>query len=234
LRVGIIQPNYIPWRGYFDFIDDVDVFIYLDDVQYTKHDWRNRNKIKTSNGLLWITIPVLFSLNQHILIKDAKIDYNSNWIKKHIESIRFSYCKTPFFKDYSEEFFNILCEKHDTISELNVKINNWIMQKLDIKTKIGLSSEVKPEGTKTDKIIDCLKRIGATSYLSGPKAKDYLEIEKFKEAGICLEYKVYLYMEYPQLYGKFEPNVTVLDMLFNCGRDSRKYLKSMKGNEKAF
>ena len=232
MKVGIIQSNYIPWRGYFDLIDDVDLFIFYDDVQYAKHSWRNRNKIKTQNGLIWLTVPVLFSLNTGTLIQSAKIDYSSNWVKKHVDSIKFSYSKAPFFKMYSEDFFDILNQKFETISELNLNINKWIIEKLDIGTKIKMSSEFNGVGSKTDRLIDILTKARATSYLSGPAAKDYLEIEKFKKAGIDLEYKVYEYYEYPQRYGKFEPNVSVLDLLFNCGEDSKDYLKSLKPNEK--
>jgi hypothetical protein len=232
MKVGIIQSNYIPWRGYFDFIDDVDLFIFYDDVQYTKNDWRNRNKIKTSNGLIWLTVPVLFKLTEGTLIQDAKIDYRTDWIRKHMDSIRFSYCKSGFYKSYSEEFFELLNRRFETISELNVNICRWVMEKLDIATELKMSSEFHAVGSKTDRLIDIIKKAGATSYLSGPAAKNYLEVEKFKEAGIGLEYKTYEYLEYPQLHGKFEPSISMLDLLFNCGKDSRKYLKSIKPNEK--
>lgn len=232
MRVGIIQSNYIPWRGYFDFIDDVDLFIFYDDVQYTKNDWRNRNKIKTANGLIWLTVPALFKLAENTLIEDVKIDYKKDWVKKHIDSVRFSYSKSPYFKAYADEFFNILNKRFDTISGLNINVITWIMSELDIKTNIKMSSEFNAGGTKTDRLIDILKKAGATSYLSGPSAKSYLEVDKFREAGIVLEYKVYEYEEYPQLYGRFEPSVTVIDLLLNCGKDSRKYLKSLRPNEK--
>ena len=232
MKVGIIQSNYIPWRGYFDFIDDVDLFIFYDDVQYSKRSWRNRNRIKIPNGLIWLTVPVLINPNEGTLIQNVKINYRLDWIKKHMDSIKFSYGRAPFFKMYSEDFFDILNQKFETISELNLNINKWIIEKFDIDTKIKMSSEFNGVGSKTDRLIDILTKARATSYLSGPAAKDYLEIEKFKKAGIDLEYKVYEYYEYPQRYGKFEPNVSVLDLLFNCGEDSKDYLKSLKPNEK--
>ncbi len=231
MKLGIIQSNYIPWRGYFDFIDDVDMFIYYDDAQYRRHDWRNRNKIKTANGLSWLTVPVIFSLNNTTTIENAKIDYTKRWQDKHIESIRQSYSKAPFYEQFSEGFFNILRCGFQTISQLNVSINNWIMQQLEITTQIRMSSEFKAVGSKTDRLIDLLQKAGATSYVSGPAAKDYLEVAKFKAAGIGLEYKVYEYNQYHQLHGRFESNVSVLDLLFNCGKDSRKYLKSLKASE---
>lgn len=230
MRVGIIQSCYIPWRGYFDFIDDVDLFIFHDDLQYTKGDWRNRNKIKTPRGLVWVIVPVHYKSTSQ-LICETIIDYSQRWIKKTINQMADNYQTSPYFKTYSDEFFNILNQKYETISQLNININNWIMQTLNIKTEIRISSEFHPVGSKTDRLIDILKKVGATSYLSGPSAKDYIEVEKFKEAGIGLEYKVYEYQEYPQLHGPFEPHVSVLDLLFNCGPDSRKYLKSLTPNK---
>lgn len=233
MKAGVIQSNYIPWRGYFDFIDDVDLFIYLDDTQYTKRDWRNRNRIKTSSGLVWLTVPVIFSRHGDKLnIEDVPIDYSQRWINKHIESIKHAYSKAPFFSHYSDEFFNLLNQKFKYLSELNININNWIMKQLNIDTTIRMSSEYNACGAKTERLIDLLKKVGATTYLSGSAAKAYLDVEKFKEAGIGLEYKTYNYPEYPQQYGKFEPQVTILDLLFNCGEDSRNYLKSLNPNEK--
>lgn len=232
MKVGIIQSNYIPWRGYFDLIDDVDLFIFYDDVQYTKNDWRNRNRIKTANGLIWLTIPVLFKLSEKTSIQDAKIDYKKHWLRKHEDSILFSYAKAPFFKDYAEDLFSILNKKYVTISELNITLIKWIMQKININTEIKMSSEFRSTGIKTARLINILKQAGATSYLSGPSAKAYLDAKMFRTAGIDLEYKGYEYIEYPQLYGKFEPQVSIIDLLFNCGENSIEYLKSLSPNEK--
>lgn len=230
-KVGMIQSNYIPWRGYFDFIDDVDLFIFYDDVQYTRKDWRNRNKIKTPNGCLWLTVPVKFSMNQMILIQDAKIDYSQQWIKKHINSVRLAYSKALFFEKYFDEFEEILNRNYETISELNITLIRWCMKHLGINTELKMSSEIISEGHKTDRIIDILKKVKARSYVVGPAAKNYIEIEKFKKAEIALEFKEYFYQEYAQLHGNFEPHVSVLDLLFNCGEDSRKHLKSLQPNE---
>lgn len=232
MKVAIIQSNYIPWRGYFDIIDDVDFFIFFDSVQYTRHDWRNRNIIKTVNGTSWITVPVLFSLKDPTSIMDTRIDYKKKWIKKHTETIKQAYSKTAFLSDYFDEFVEILNIKHETISQLNISLIKWIMKKLSISTKTKLSSEFDLVDFKTDKIIHLLKQVGAETYISGPAGKNYLDSEKFKEADIQLEYKTYGYNEYNQLHGKFEPSVTILDLLFNCGSNSFKYLKSISSNER--
>jgi hypothetical protein len=226
----MIQSNYIPWRGYFDFIDDVDLFIFYDDVQYTHKDWRNRNKIKTPNGLMWLSVPVVH--DSSTLIQDAQISYESRWVDKHIRSLAIEYGKSPFFKLCAEEFFGILRNRPRTISDLNVAACRWAMHKLDITTKTMMSSEVGVAGDKFDRPLEILKKLGATSYLSGPTAKNYTDPQKFKEAGIGLEFKTYVYKQYPQLHGAFEPHVTILDLLFNCGASSRSYLKSLVPNER--
>ena len=230
MKVGIIQSNYIPWQGYFDFIDDVDLFIFHDDLQYTKCDWRNRNKIKTPRGLLWLSVPVKYPTTSQ-RICDTPIDYPQKWQRKHIGQIKTNYCHTPFYKLYVDEFCSIINRNFETISELNISLIKWCMSKLSIDTPLIMSSEFHPVGSKTDRLIDILQKANATTYLSGPKAKDYLEPKMFAAAGIQLQYKSYQYKDYPQLWGPFEPAVSVLDLLFNCGENSREYLKSLNENE---
>lgn len=230
MKVGMIQSNYIPWRGYFDFIDDVDLFVFYDDVKYTHKDWRNRNRIKTANGLLWLSVPVLH--DGSTLIQDARISYQDRWIDKHIRSISLSYAKSPYYKHYADEFFDVLNMRLTTISELNVAACKWVMAKLGITTRTRMSSEFNIAGEKFNRPLELLKCIGAAAYLSGPAAKPYTDPEMFREAHIALEYKSYVYREYPQLHGKFEPSVSVLDLLFNVGQDARSYLKSIRQNEK--
>ncbi len=228
MKVSIIQSNYIPWRGYFDFIDDMDLTIFYDDVQYTKNDWRNRNKLKTVNGTEWITVPVRsFSLSQ--LIQETPIDYRG-WEKKHKKQIIQWYAKARFFKQYRDELFTILEVNYETISELNITLCHWIMQKLEISTLTRMSSEFILNGSKTERLIDLLKKVGANIYISGPAGRSYLDEKLFREAGIGLEYKSYDYPHYPQLWGDFVGEVTVLDLLFNVGPDARQYLKSQSPN----
>ncbi len=231
MKAGIIQSNFIPWRGYFDLIDDVDLFIYHDDLQYTKGDWRNRNKIKTPQGPVWVTVPVF---HKHVsqLICETEIDNTRPWRDKVKNRVSSCYHKAPHFKRYADIFFGILDRNFRTISELNIDLNAWIMEELGIKTQTMMSREVAPRGAKTDRLIDILTKVGATEYLSGPSAKDYIELPKFKDAGIGLAYKSYDYGEYPQLFGPYEQNVTVLDFLFNVGPEARVFLKSRRPNER--
>ena len=227
----MIQSNYLPWRGYFDFIDEVDLFVFYDDVQYTHRTWRNRNYIKTPNGTLTLSVPVIHS--QETLIQDARIDYSSRWIDKHIGSISVAYKKAPHFSAYADALFAILASRLETISALNVAICRWIMSVLGISTEIRMSSEFGVAGDKFTRPLEILKRVGATAYLSGPAAKPYTDVAAFRAAGIELEFKSYSYPEYPQLYGPFAPNVSVIDLLSNCGGQSRSYLKSTTPNERA-
>jgi WbqC-like protein family len=227
----MIQSNYIPWRGYFDFIDDCDLFLYYDDVQYTHRTWRNRNRIKTDRGPIWLTVPVVH--DQGTLIQDARIDYGTRWLDKHIRSLTLAYGKAPHFAAYADAFFELLRGRTETISELNVRICKWIMSQLGIHTQTRMSREFGIAGDKLDRPLLLARHLAATTYLSGPTAKPYTDAEGFRAAGIALEFKRYDYPEYPQLHGAFEPNVTVLDLLFNCGPDARRYLKSLKPNELA-
>lgn len=229
MKVGIIQSNFIPWRGYFDFIDDVDLFVFYDDVQYTHRDWRNRNRIKTCDGAEWLSVPVIH--DSTTLVENARVDYTGRWVEKHIRTMSFAYAKAPHFAALSEEYFTILRERRTTISELNIALCKWVMQKLAITTRTLKSSEIGIRGDKYQRPLLLLERLGATSYLSGPSARAYTDPDLYRSRGIALEFKRYEYAEYPQLHGPFVPDVSVLDLLFNCGPDSRNYLKSLQPNE---
>ena len=223
--IAILQSNYIPWKGYFDLIHDVDEFILYDDVQFTKRDWRNRNQIKTANGLLWLTIPVSVSGRFEQSIKSVEVN-DSKWAQKHLSSIRHSYSNAPFFKLYEDWIVDLYdqCAKYLFLSQINYQFIAQICDKLNIKTKITWSSEYKLIGDKTEKLVNICKQSGASRYLSGPAAKSYINDALFREAGVDLIYKSYNYPEYQQLYGAFTHNVTILDLLFNCGQNSPAYI----------
>ena len=231
MRVGIVQPSYIPWRGYFDLIDDCDLFVFLDDVQYTQRDWRNRNRIKTHAGTPWLTVPVLH--DQTTLIRCATIDYSQRWIDKHIATITQAYARAPFFREYARPLFDLLSTRAESISSLNVSLCAWLMSQLGIRTPTAMASSFNAGGAKDDRLLAILSKAKATCYISGPSAKAYIVPAKFGSAGIGLEYKDYEYPEYPQLHGSFIGGVSVIDLLFNCGPASRSYLKSLRQNEKA-
>jgi hypothetical protein len=223
MKAAIIQSNFFPWRGYFDVIHDVDTFVFLDDVQYTHHDWRNRNKVKTPGGVKWISVPIQGGINQKIC--EASIDYSQDWRDKHKHTIHHSYASAPFYASYSSEIFEIFSKKFETISELNIFSIKKISKLLGIETIFLNSKDLKIDGVKDDKLIKICQIIGADSYLSGPAAKDYIENNKFNAAKIELLYKDYSgYPEYSQLWGNFEAAVSIIDVIFNCGEKSPDYI----------
>lgn len=224
MTISILQSNYIPWKGYFDIIAKSDVFVIYDEVQYTKNDWRNRNLIKTQSGLQWITIPVRQeSLNQKIV--DTKTS-NNLWVKKHKSTLQTNYGKAPYFKQYKDCFFEIYDNPSTDLSEINKLFIEKICAILGIETKIIDSRELNLEGDKVERLIDACKKLNATTYLSGPAAKSYIEEEKFKDSNIILEWMDYSnYKEYNQLYPQFEHGVSILDLIFNEGPKARSFLK---------
>jgi hypothetical protein len=232
MRVGVIQSNYIPWRGYFDFIDSVDLFVFHDDLQYTKNDWRNRNRILTPAGLRWLTVPVSY---KHVeqKIDEVLIDYSQNWAAQHVQQLDANYRRAPFFLDYVHDFAGIIAGRFASISQLNVAVCKWIMRVLELRTPIRMSRDLALSGKKSERLIDLLTKVGATTYVSGPSASSYLDLDLFRRHGICVEYKSYDYPDYAQLSPGFSPGVSILDLLFNTGPEARRYLNSRVGNSVA-
>lgn len=229
MRVGIIQSSYIPWRGYFDFIASVDVFVFHDDIQYTKNDWRNRNRIKTPKGIEWLTVPVNYKKTDQ-LICETSIDFSTLWHKKHLRKLEENYRKTSHIKAALDIFSSIQADSYKTINHLNIALIKRICNYLYIPTKLISSSDLSVSGTKTDRLINILEKLGASTYLSGPSADAYLNKKSFAEKCIRLEYKSYDYAPYPQLWGNFQGEVTILDLIANCGPDAKNYLHSQSPN----
>ncbi len=227
--VAILQSSYIPWKGYFDIIDQVDEFIIYDDVQFTKRDWRSRNKIKTANGLAWLTVPVKIKGKYSQLISDVEVA-DHNWSEKHWQTIRHAYSKAPYFKKYSTLFegFYKQCGEIEKLTEVNFLFISAICDVLQIKTKITFSQDYgKTDLSKTARLVALCQAAKATHYLSGPSAKAYIKAEQFSQVGVALEYMSYdKYSAYPQLFGEFQHEVSVLDLIFNIGDSAVQYLKS--------
>jgi hypothetical protein len=223
MKVCILQSNFLPWRGYFDLIRESDLFIIYDDVQYTKGDWRNRNRIKTPLGTRWITVPVHHRLGQSIEV--TPVDYSAPWAERMLNRVRESYSRAPRFEPYFSELGALLAPPAASISELNLRLITWACRHLGIGTPLRMSREYRAAGAKTERLVGILRQVGATRYLSGPAARAYLEPERFERAGIALEYKEYRYREYDQLYPPFDPAVSVIDLLFMHGPEARSYLE---------
>lgn len=223
-KVAIIQSNYIPWKGYFDIIHDVDLFIFYDDVQFTPRDWRTRNKLKTPRGAEWLTIPA--GADRSRLICNVALG-DSSWQEKHYKTICLHYAKAPCFNQFHSFLKQVyLDRKWENLSELNQYVTMTIAREfLDIGTEFRDSREYGATGTKLDRLLDLLRQAGADLYVSGPAARDYIDPEVFARAGIELVYKDYAgYPEYPQFHPPFEHGVTILDLLFHAGPDSPWYI----------
>ena len=228
-KVAISQSNYIPWKGYFKNIKTVDEFVLYDDMQYTKRDWRNRNKIKTANGLKWLTIPVEVKGKFYQKIKDTKIS-DENWHIKHLDILKNNYAKAKCYREvigFIEELYHTATQKY--LSEINRHFLSRICTFLEIDTKISFSSDYKllKEG-KTERLVDLCLQLEASEYYTGSAAKNYMDNSLFEKENISVFYFDYSnYPEYSQLYGKFEHNVSILDLIFNEGTDSSKYITNI-------
>lgn len=224
-RIAIIQSNYIPWKGYFDIINSVDEFILYDEVQYTCQDWRSRNRIKTANGLAWLTIPNNGTLSTSV----AEVEtMNNRWRVKHWRSISQAYARAAHFRTYAPLLEPLWLGNVEThLSRINRRFMEAICEILGIRTRITCSSSYQPTGGKTERIVDICLKSGATTYLSGPAAKGYLIPELFQQAGIALQWMDYSeYPEHPQLHPPFEHAVSIVDLILNTGPDATRYMKS--------
>ena len=226
MNVVILQPSYIPWRGYFEQIRRANLFIFYDDVQYDKHGWRNRNQIKTAQGKQWLTIPVHSKgVTKGISIKDVRIDWSKPWVKKHLNALTYAYSKAPFFQSFKPWLDSIYDRRDEFLADFTINTTTQLASMLGItQTKFMRSSEIQGiTGQKTDRLIQILQGVNAKRYISGPSARNYIEQEKFDQAGITLEFTQHDYLEYPQLYPPYDPSVTILDLLFMAGEDAPNY-----------
>lgn len=226
MRCVILQPSYIPWRGYFDLIRRADVFVFYDDVQYDKRGWRNRNRIKTPHGTRWLTIPVKSRGAQveHTPIHEILTD-GEEWARTHLATLKHMYARAPFFASYAGWLDRAYATPPPLLADFTIATTIDLAKFLGYtNTKFLRSSELHVTGKKTDRLIAVLRAVGAKSYLSGPSAKGYIEDEKFAEAGIALDYINYDYPEYPQLYPPYDPAVTILDLLFMTGSDAPTFI----------
>lgn len=230
-KVLITQSNYIPWKGYFDAICEADVFVLYDEMQYTKRDWRNRNKIKTANGLKWLTVPVEVKGKFEQKINETKVS-DANWGANHWNILKNNYSKAKYFKE--NEFFvkdlYLNCEE-DYLSEINFYFLKGICAKLGITTEFIRSKDFELKGGQTEKLVNICLELNATDYITGPAAKNYMDESLFADKGLEINYLDYSsYPEYNQLYEGFEHGVSILDLIFNEGVHARDYLKCIKSN----
>lgn len=227
-KVAIVQSNYIPWKGYFDLIASVDEFIIYDDMQYTRRDWRNRNVIKTAQGAKWLTVPVKVKGKYHQTIRETEID-GDKWRGEHFRSFCHHYARAPHFEEIRALIEPLYQAEYRFLSHLNRVFLETICGYLGISATISNSRDYVLSDGKSERLADLCKQAGGSEYVSGPAAKDYLDESVFASQGITVSWFDYSgYPPYPQLWGEFSHGVTVLDMLFNCGKDSRNFMKWTK------
>jgi hypothetical protein len=229
-KAAVVQSNYIPWKGYFDIINMVDEFILLDEVQYTRRDWRNRNKIKTPQGTQWLTIPVEVKDKYFQEIKDTKIA-DKGWGGKHWQTIKHNYSKARYFKEFKDRLEPLyLNNKDEYLSQINYTFITTVCAILGIDTRIswsfdyGETCEIKG---KTERLVELCREVAASHYLSGPSAKNYIDESLLNEANIEIQWMDYQgYPEYQQLFGDFIHEVSIIDLIFNEGANAQKFMKS--------
>lgn len=229
MTVGILQPGYLPWLGFFEQLYKSDVFVLYDDVQYDRDGWRNRNRIKTPNGIQWLTVPVIFNYNYSPNINQVRIDNSKNWRKKHLSSIKQNYSKAKFFKNYIDLFEDIFNRNWELIVDIDVFLIRSFAELLGLGgKKIYLSSELNVVGDRISRLINICKMFNGDIFYEGAAGKQYIDDEIFLKNGIKVEYQNYQHPIYPQLYGDFVSHLSIIDLLFNCGNESLDILANIK------
>jgi len=225
-KVAILQSNYIPWKGYFDMIASVDEFILFDDMQYTRRDWRNRNQIKIPQGIQWLTVPVLVKGKYHQKIRDTEID-GDEWALQHWKALVQNYRRAACFDEIASWLEPLYLQHQYThISQLNRDFIVAICAFLGIETQITNSWDYTLMDGKSERLADLCLQAGGTEYVSGPSARDYIDPVLFEQMGVTLTWFDYSgYPDYPQLWGDFAHGVSILDLLFNCGKDAPRYMR---------
>lgn len=228
-RVAILQSNYIPWKGYFDMIAAVDELILYDDMQYTRRDWRNRNQIKTPQGVQWLTVPVRVKGKYYQTIRETEIE-GTQWAKDHWKTLSHNYRRAPYFVENASWLEPLYLEEVPTsLSLLNRRFIEAICDYLGIKTTIRNSWDYPLSEGKSERLADLCASANGNEYVSGPAAKDYIDKTVFTQRDIKLTWFDYIgYPKYPQLWGEFTHRVTILDLLFNCGKDAHRYMRYIR------
>lgn len=226
-KVAILQSNYIPWKGYFDMIAAVDEFVLYDDVQFTKNDWRNRNRIKTQNGVQWLSVPAGQDISR--LIREVELK-DHRWQAKHWSTLVHSYKRAPCFDSIAAGLEPLyLGREYSHLSQLNRTLIEFVAGQLGIRTRISNSWDYTLVGGQSERLVNLCEQAGASEYISGPSARNYLDESLFADRGIKVTWFDYGgYPEYPQLWGEFEHAVSILDLLFNCGGDAPRYMKYVR------
>lgn len=218
MKIAIHQPQYLPWLGYFDKMDRADVFVLLDDVQYKKNEWQNRNKIRNARSSQWLTVPVLYKFGQKI--NEVRISDKEPWRKKHCKSIEANYSRAQYFGRYASFFRESYDKKWELLGDVNMHFIEFIKETLGIETVLVKSSSLGVKGSSTKRLVNICKELKADTYISGAGGKGYLDAELFKNSGIALEFQEYVHPAYEQVFDGFQPYMAAIDLLFCHGKKS--------------
>lgn len=222
----IRQPGYLPYIGFFKKIQASDIFVFLDDVQYTRSDFDNRNKIRTRENSMWLTIPIFNKTGQ--TLNEVKIDYSKKWVSKHKSSIKYNYEKAPYFEEYWKDIKSILEKSWDKLIDLNMELINYFIIKLEINTKTVFSSELNINKTGSEKLLEICKDLDVDTYLSGEFGRNYLDTNLFQHENIKVIFEKFEHPTYNQTFDGFMQNMSIIDLLFNEGENAKNILKNCK------
>jgi hypothetical protein len=216
----VLQPGYLPWLGFFDQLQRADIFVYYDDVQYDKHGWRNRNRIKTQSGPLWLTVPVRHGGIGFPRILDVEIDARRPWARKHLSSIRQAYARAPYLGRYLPALEELLQRRWERLVDLDIACAALMAEWFGLRRRVERSSALKVGGDRSERLVNICRNLGASKYVSGAAAQSYLDVPLFERHGIRVEWQQYVHPIYPQLHDEFVPYLSALDLLLNCGNDA--------------
>lgn len=218
------QPQFAPWLGYFDKLDRADVFVLLDNVQFKKNEWQNRNRIKGSEGPQWLTVPVSGQFGRNIMELD--IVSRQNWPERHLKTLRTCYGRASHYEATFSSYETVACRPWKKLADLNIQLLHDLLAQMGLERRILLASELGPLSEDRDeRLIELCRKLGAETYLAGAGGRDYMELERYRAAGIEVVFQEYRHPTYPQLFGDFAPNLSVLDLLFNCGPRSMEIIR---------
>ena len=216
----VLQPGYLPWLGYFDLLSKADVFVHYDDVQFDKHGWRNRNRVKGPKGAIWLTVPVLHHGRGAQSILDVEIDDRRDWRRKHLSTVTQSYARAPFIDTVLPKLQNIIERPWPRLVDLDLALIDWLAEEIGISTPCYRASELDIGGDRIERLVNLCKYFGASRYISGNAARDYLDVTRFASAGIEVLWHDYAHPTYAQQHGEFVPYLSVLDLVLNAGARS--------------
>src|SRR5579859_2950618 len=230
--LAVLQPGYLPWLGFFDQLRSADVFLYYDDVQFDKHGWRNRNRIKSPQGPSWLTVPVRHSGQGLPRILDVEIDRRIPWARKHVGSIQQYYGRAPYLREYLPQLAELVNRPWELLVDLDLAVTQLMAGWLGVPVQAARrASELTVTGARSERLLGLCKLVGANRYLSGAAARSYLDVPLFERHGISVSWQHYRHPVYPQLHGEFISHLSAIDLIFNCGAESGEILKQRWGDD---